>query len=212
MGNKSHFFRQSNGLSLVADYQFNNNLIDSVGGNNGTGTNISYNVGAYGNEAVFNGSTSEVRTPNSTVWDISDGTNDIPIKIEILVRLYDFNGLRYLVAKTPSGGSASGWEVVFGNNKIYIQVFDKLTSSVSYVACDMQYDQYGYSKIIIEYDGGYIFEGWSISVNNTTTGFEGDFTGYNGVAKSNTDATFGISGRRNDRRLDGVISQIKIYK
>ena len=33
MGNKSHFFRQSNGLSLVADYQFNNNLIDSVGGN-----------------------------------------------------------------------------------------------------------------------------------------------------------------------------------
>mgnify|MGYP003123643961 CR=1 FL=1 len=33
MGNNVHFFRQSGGLSLVADYQFNNNLIDSVGGN-----------------------------------------------------------------------------------------------------------------------------------------------------------------------------------
>ena len=76
----------------------------------------------------------------------------------------------------------------------------------------MQYDQNGYSRIIVEYDGGYNINGWHISVNNKTTGFEGDFTGYNGATLNESDTTFGRADRRSDRRLNGAISQIKVYK
>ena len=62
MSSKSHFFRQTGGLNLVAQYDFNNDLVDSIGGNNGTGTDITYNNGTFGNEAVFNGTTSQVLT------------------------------------------------------------------------------------------------------------------------------------------------------
>jgi len=48
--------------SCIATYRFENNEDDLSGNNNGTGTEIQYAVGRYGQAASFNGSTSKVDT------------------------------------------------------------------------------------------------------------------------------------------------------
>ncbi len=209
MSSKSHFFRQTGGLNLVAQYDFNNNLIDSIGGNNGTGTDITYNVGSFGNEAVFNGTTSEVRTPNSTVWDMTNGTNDIPIKIEVLVKFSNAT-FEYLIAKCPS--SSTGWEMIKINNRISLRIYDNLTSGSINCACDLQTDVNGYNNIVFSYDGSGFSTGLDISANGITSNFSEGQTTYNGTELLTNDTTFGRVDRRNDRRLNGAISQIKVFK
>ena len=214
MGNKSHFFRRSSGggvLSLVAEYNFNNNLIDEIGGNNGTGTDITYDVGSFGNEAVFNGSTSEVRTPNSTVWDISNGVNDTHIRIEVLVKFNSVSGQQFILAKSPKNGF--GWEVISVNSKIYITIYDSVNFAQQLqIGCDIQTDENGYSNILVDYDGQGLSSGLDVSVNGISSGIVDGTTNYTSAYLLNTDTTFGRADRRYDRRLDGAISQIKIYK
>ena len=194
-------------LQLVADYQFNNNLIDSVGGNNGTGTNITFNSGSFGNEAVFNGSTSEVRTPNSTVWDISNGTNDIPIKIEVIVK-FGVQNNQYVLAKCPSNNT--GWELMKFGTKVYMSIYDGLQQLQ--IGCDVQIDSNGYSKIVVQYDGSGFFSGLDIQVNEISSGIVDGTSNYTSTGLLNTTTTFGRSDRKENNRLNGAISQIKVYK
>ena len=195
--------------NLVAQYDFNNNLIDSIGGNNGTGTDITYNIGSFGNEAVFNGTTSEVRTPNSTVWDMTNGTNDIPIKIEVLVKFSNAT-FEYLIAKCPSG--ATGWEMLKINNRISLRIYDDLTSGSIECSCDLQTDSNGYNNIVFSYDGSGFSAGLDASVNGITNNLTQSQNSYNGTKLLTNDTTFGRVDRRNDRKLNGAISQIKVFK
>lgn len=209
MGNNVHFFRKSSVLQLVAQYDFNNNLIDSVGGNNGTGTDITYNSGSFGNEAVFNGSTSEVRTPNSTVWDISNGTNDVPIKIETIVKMNSTSD-QFVIAKCPSNGQ--GWEIIKFSSLVYLNIYDYLTTGFIQVSCDLQTDINGYSYIVTSYDGSGSEYGLNISVNGLSTSLVRNRSNYTKTAQLNTNTTFGRTDRSTVRKLNGAISQIKVYK
>ena len=209
MSSKVHFFRQTGGLNLVAQYDFNNDLIDSIGGNNGTGTDITYNNGTFGNEAVFNGTTSQVLTSNSTVWDVSNGTNDIPIKIEVLVK-FGSDTFQYVINKCPSG--STGWEFLKIGNVVSFRLYDDLTSGSINVQCELKTDSNGYSLIVVSYDGSGVSDGLDISVNGVSDAL---LKGSNSYTKSevvNANTTFGRVGRRADRRLNGAISQIKVYK
>ena len=85
MSSKSHFFNRR--LRLLADYQFNNNLIDDANGYNLVGTDITYNNG----NAVFNGTTSNARKgDNNGIFSFTDGVKDLPFRIELSVK---FNSL-----------------------------------------------------------------------------------------------------------------------
>ena len=196
-------------LNLVAQYDFNNNLIDSVGGNSGTGTNITYNSGSFGNEAVFNGTTSEVRTPNNTIWDISNGTNDIPVILDIVVKFGSASN-QYVLSKCPL--AVTGWEIIKFGTKVYITIYDDITSGQLQIGCDIQTDANGYSRILINYDGQGLSSGLSISINGTSSGVVDGTSNYTSTRLLNTDTTFGRADRRNDNRLNGAISQIKVYK
>lgn len=54
--------------NIVSSWQFENNLLDSYGSNNGTGTAITYASGLVGQAGVFNGTTSKVLS-NSSAFD-----------------------------------------------------------------------------------------------------------------------------------------------
>ena len=210
MSSKSHFFRQSGlNLTLVAQYDFNNNLIDSIGGNNGTGTDITYNIGSFGNEAVFNGTTSEVRTPNSTVWDISDGVKDIPIKIEVLVK-FGTESRQYVLSK--ANFNSEGWEILKVGNLIFFNIYDTSSGGFIQVGCDNEVDVNGYTKIITTYDGSNSANGLTLSVNGLSNNLVKNTSSYTKTQLLTLDTTFGRADKRSDRRLNGAISQIKVFK
>lgn len=209
MSSKSNFFKRVLNLTLVAQYDFNNDLVDSIGGNNGTGTDITFNNGAFGNEAVFNGTTSQVLTPNSTVWDISNGTNDIPIKIEVLVK-FGIQSNQYVLAKCPTGGS--GWEILKFGSQVFVNIYDNLTTGFIQIACDVQTDSNGYSLIEFSYDGSGSEGGLNLNINGISNNLLRNLNSYTRTKLLTNNTTFGRAERRIDRFLNGAISQIKLYK
>ena len=197
-------------LQLVADYQFNNNLIDSVGGNNGTGTNISYNVGDNGNEAVFNGSSSFVEIPDNDAFTFTDGVNDLPFRMELVVKMNNSSNTQQIINKrNPSNNSE--YMLQFGANQFYFILLTQNAQQVIQKRCDFVQSSDDYYNIILKYDGTKSVDGMSINVN----GLEGDFTfgtTYNGMTNTNAPIILGRRGWQSSNFLNGAISQIKVYK
>jgi len=58
--------------SIISEYKFENNVLDTVGQNNGIPTNITYTAGLVGNAVKFiNNNQSEITIGNSTSFDIN---------------------------------------------------------------------------------------------------------------------------------------------
>jgi len=54
-------------IDIISEYKFENNVLDFVGSNNGTPTDITYAAGLVGQTGVFNGSSSSVDTGTKTL-------------------------------------------------------------------------------------------------------------------------------------------------
>ena len=85
--------------SLVHEYLFDNNVLDTVGSNDGTASNITYSNDAYGNWAVFNGTTSKISFTELLTTTQLD--NDFAVEIVLLPddgtsneQILDFYGQR----------------------------------------------------------------------------------------------------------------------
>lgn len=59
---------------IISYYNFNDNVLDSKGTNNGTATAITYASGKSGNAGVFNGTTSRVITTNNANLQLTTGS------------------------------------------------------------------------------------------------------------------------------------------
>ena len=210
MGANKFFFSQfRGGLSLLADYQFNNNLIDSVGGNNGTGTNITFNSGSFGNEAVFNGSSSFVTVADNDVFSFTDGVNDLPFRIELTVKL-NSNTEQYLINKRISGSFE--WQIRQKGNFFIVTIGDaEATINIS-SQVPFNYIQGNYYNIVVTYDGSKTQNGLKISVDGVSNTPNPNNPSYFGMENTTAPVSIGKPGHRGDRLLNGAISQIKIYK
>ena len=214
MGNKSHFFRQSNGLSLLADYQFNNNLIDDANGYNLTGTDITYN----NDSAVFNGTTSEARrTDANDIFSFTDGVKDLPFKIELLFKFNSLsNGTQFLLCKRDSSSNKNEWQLTRSNNEFAFTLFSEKTSSnyiqKKIINTDINIiDNY---LITITYYGNGI-NGLNIDVNGVN-GQEKNLVGnYLKMQPTQSELVLGIasfSQNNNGLKFNGEIKDLKIYK
>ena len=115
MGANKFFFSQfRRGISLIADYQFNNNLIDDANGYNLTGIDITYN----NDSAVFNGTTSEARRSDTNdIFSFTDGVNDLPFRIETSIKFNAFtNSFQFIVMKRDSDQTLREWQLFYENS------------------------------------------------------------------------------------------------
>ena len=208
MSNKSHFFRQYGGLNLVAYYQFNNNLIDSVGGNNGTGTDITFNSGSFGNEAVFNGSSSLVEIADNEAFTFTDGVNDLPFRIELVVKL-NSNTQQYLINKRSPLNFE--WQLIQSQDSFQIFIGKQNTSSILVSVVNFNYTQGEYYNIVVEYDGNKTQNGLMISVNGVSNTPDPSNPSYLGMENTVSPVFIGRAGNGGSY-INGAISQIKIYK
>lgn len=211
MSSKSHFFRQSGlNLTLVAQYDFNNNLIDSIGGNNGTGTDITFNSGSFGNEAVFNGSNSFVEIADNDAFTFTDGVDDLPFRIELTLRL-ESNVQQYIINKRGVPGTFE-WQLIQNFNTFQVALGNGSASSILSSSVAFTYVQGNYYNVIIEYNASKTQNGLRIRVDGVKDTPDPNNPIYLGMSNTSSDVTIGRSGQTSNRYLNGAISQIKVFK
>ena len=216
MGANKFFFSQfRKGLNLFADYQFNNNLIDDANGYNLTGTDITYNNG----NAVFNGVTSVARrTDAEDLFSFTDGTNDLPFKIETSVKFNDFTKPAHtIVKKRDAGGRDLEWQLILGNNSSEIQISlyslnlsGQISGSLGVKKTIIQDTNIVYN-IVVSYDGSKTLDGLNLLVNGVSATDKSE-SNYSGMSKTGAFFTVGSTNLAGDFDLDGQIDYLKIYK
>lgn len=110
--------------NLVAYYNLDANANDVVNSHNGTSTNISYaNAGINGNCATFNGSSSYISVPQSTDFDFSTVSNDLPFTISFWSYSVSNSGNQWVMNKRGGLGSNDQWQIVKVGVNIYLSLF-----------------------------------------------------------------------------------------
>jgi len=110
--------------NIISEYKFENNVLDTVGTNDGTATGITYEAGTVGQRGVFNGSSSFVSVPNNTVFNFTEGAGvDKPFSISLLATFDTTNNNSALVNKYSAGSNAEFSLIIFGS-KLNMGIFE----------------------------------------------------------------------------------------
>ena len=211
MSSKSHFFR--GGLNLIADYQFNNNLIDDITGDALGGINVAYD----NNRLVLNGSNTKVTKFDSGEFNrfsFTDGVRDLPFRIEMSVQFDQFNRIQFLVDKRDEGLTGCEWQISFNNttNEIQIVLFSGgINTDRIKKACVITPDVNTIYNIVVTYDGNGI-DGLNINVNGVDGVISQEVGNYVGMTKSALRFFVGSWRFVGSNILKGKIDYLKIYK
>lgn len=212
MSSKSHFFR--GGINLIADYQFNNDLIDSVNGYDLANFNVTFNNA----NAVFNGSTSNARRGDTNdIFSFTDGSNDLPFRIETSIKFNSTTSSDYQVFANKRDGSATQceWQLYYGRveNQISVQIFANGGINAYFIKSfdivpliNTIYD------IVVEYDASKTIDGLKIFVNGAEGTSETIVGIYDGMQKTDSRFVLGKFGFSSLFWFNGEMDYLKIYK
>ena len=216
MASKNNFFNRR--LRLLADYQFNNNLIDDAGGNNGTGTDITYDNGS----AVFGGIPSKVLINNLGAFDFTDGVKDLPFKIETSIVLNSLpsgnaNPSTFIIGRRDDLFNLQNYQFVVREKAFEFYLFS--TNPTSYISVQFSFNEnlllnYIY-EITITYDGNKTNQSLKMVVNGVEQIGGAISNTYTGQQLTNTNVYLGIAGfdvTTSRFYFDGKIDYLKIYK
>lgn len=90
--------------SIISEWKFEDNLIDTVGGNNGVGTSISYVDLMVGKSVDFTTSaSSSVRIPDSSSLSFGNGISDSEFSVSFLVNFNSVSGVNFVNKKRTDG-------------------------------------------------------------------------------------------------------------
>lgn len=217
MSSKSHFFR--GGVNLVAQYDFNNNLIDSIGGNNGSGSNISY----QNNQLVFTrANSSRVFINNLGAFDFTDGVNDLPFKIETSVVLNSLpsnnaDPSNYIIGKRDNTSTLQNYQLIVREDGFDFALISNNPTGI--IGVDNRFSQNlslnTVYDITITYDGSKNLSGLKMIVNGIEQVGNFVFSQYTGQEITISNVNLGIAGfalSSNRFYLDGKMDYLKIYK
>ena len=71
--------------NIISEYKFENNVVDTVGTNNGAASGITYADGLVDRTGVFNGILDHVVVADADNLSFTDGVNDLPFSISFLI-------------------------------------------------------------------------------------------------------------------------------
>jgi len=178
MAKKKMFFTgnlQDLNTGLVATYQFENNIVDAVNGNNGsvTGSPI-YNTGVNGNGIDFlnNTDVNYATLPDSNNLSFTDDLgNDTPFTISFWVYFHAFSSSENsLLSKRPSSGTVNNeWVITHtqSTNTILVSLMSNTTANQIRVRSGVGLFATGnWDMITITYDGSKLKELSSQGLDN----------------------------------------------
>ena len=211
MASKNNFFNRR--LRLLADYQFNNNLIDDVNGYNLLGIDITYDNG----NAVFNGTSSVAsRTDVNDIFSFTDGVKDLPFRIELSVKFNSLsNTIQFLISKRDNSFQKNEWQLARNGNKLTFSLFsDKDYTDYIQKTINTDINIIENYLIIVDYNGNGI-DGLNINVNGVNGQEQNSVGNYLKMLPTQSDLVLGIARfdpTFNNIKFNGEIDYLKIYK
>ena len=196
--------------NIVSYYKMENNVFDSIGTNNGTATAITYEAGAVGQRAVFDGASSKIVIPDSNNLSFTDGTNDLPFSFSFQFMTNNVSVNQMIINKLNSareyylylvGGKLRFFLEGPASNSIYVE-----TSAFTFVNGT-------FYNIIVTYDGSKSVNGLKININEieqTTTKVS---TGtYTGMVNGGDAVVIGTHGNQTTAQyLNGKLDEVSIW-
>jgi hypothetical protein len=162
---------------LIGYWSLNGNSNDLVGGNNGTDTAISYVSGKVGQGASFNGSSSQISIPYKTIFDFTDGSNDLPFSFSFWLYNSGGNNLQWIISKRTQNNS---WQITMFNKQLGVAFFTTNSNYINNTTVNTISDNV-WTHVSITYNGNKTNNGILIYFNsilqNITTGNVGNYTG-----------------------------------
>jgi len=166
--------------NMVAYYNINSNSNDStINMHNGTDTSISYASAGIVNNCASFGGTSRIVIPQSTDFDFSNVTNDIPFTISFWLKPNNGMALSWVMSKRDA--TTAQWQIVTNGGYVDFRVFGTSTSNslqgrtndvlVNGVGnyYTLTYDGSGLASGMIIYTNGLVGSGTSQVTNGTYT-------------------------------------------
>ncbi len=200
MASKNNFFNR--GLNLVADYQFNNNLIDDANGITAVATNQTYRVGDYGNEIVFRSNPkTDLSIPYSVNTQITDGVNDLPFRIEFGFKIDVFPQFN----DTLFDNGQFTFIMVPGSQQFRFSIRNANSQQFIRGIFTTDFIDGTFYKLVVTYDGSKEVSGLKVTLNEQEAIYSSP--GYIGADINTSNVVFDVNNR-----LVGGISYFKMYK
>lgn len=211
------FFAPSGAVSpylsnLVAYWKFDSNSNDFSGnGHNGTDTNISYsNAGKVSNSATFNGTSSNILVSQSTDFDFSNATNDLPFSISM--GIYLSGTTDYFFLSKYNNTTNFQWEIQQSGSRLYIILFSNGSTYIgTYTTATLPtgvWLHFGFT-----YDGSATTGGLKTYINGvlqTVTSFTAGT--YTKMPITNTPVGIGCASNGTSFRLNGRTDECYVWK
>lgn len=197
--------------NLVAYYNLDANANDVVNSHNGTSTNISYaNAGINGNCATFNGTSSLITIPQTTDFDFSTVSNDLPFTISVWLN-YSTGGIAEILNKQD--GTNVQWLMRRVSNYLAFGIFTNYSN--------YKYYQFPLGTLIVGnwYHAVFVYDGFgtvsslTLYLNNSVvTGPVNNIGTYTKMPISSQPLIVGRSGSSSSLFYNGKIDEIAIWK
>ena len=203
---------------FVSYYEFNNNANDTIGANNGTPTSLTYESGLVGNRGVFNGTSSKIDIADSNSLSFTDGVNDKPFAISLLVTFDTLSDSSSLFTKySLTNGSFEYGLMLFGDSLNFTVFGNNDVNLRLSIAYDFNTRAVGQTYLIsVSYDGSKTFAGLRMFIDQievTSSAVRAELGTYTGMINTNNLARIGYRDSVPAPHYhDGTYDQIAVLK
>ncbi len=199
--------------NLVAYYNLDANANDVVNSHNGTSTNISYsNAGKNGNCATFNGTSSMIVTPQTTDFDFSTISSDLPFSFSFWSYSASNSGTQYVINKRAASGVTDQWAIAKVGVNLYLNLFTTTSIYIGkYINATPTLNVW--EHYVVTYNGNGANSGITWYKNGVSTATTNSSAGtYTKMPITSQTATIGRANWTATGYLNGRLDEMAIWK
>ena len=203
--------------NIISEYKFEDNVLDTVGSNNGTATSLTYATGLVNKSGDFTASTSRVEVASATNLSFNNGTTDIPFSSTFCVKFHTALSLTnkpiFLNKKSTIDGSLAEYQIDHTNTEGFqFQITDPTFANRLRVYKAFTPTLNQWYHFTITYDGSETLGGMKIYFDGveqtTSTATSGTYTG---MTASSGDLVIGANAHADNRTLDGEMDAVRFW-
>jgi len=198
--------------NIISEWKFDNNTLDTVGTNDGTGTNITYASGLVDQAVVFNSSLRKVIIPNASDLTFTNGSNDLPFSITFAVNSNSVsNNPRFFdKCATTSQNTNREFRLRAFAGAMEFYLYDGSDVNMAAKATTLTVTNSVWQHWTVTYDGSGLNSGMSIYRNGVEDSVLVD-SGYSGMANLGEPITIGKDAFTTTNSLDGKMDCVRFW-
>lgn len=195
--------------NIISEWKYEDNVLDTVGSNDGTATNLTYADGLVGRVGDFNSSSTKVDVADADNLSFTNGVNDLPFSFTVLVNfgttatsgslLTKYDGINNEYAFMVFGTTLNFALFNTGGFSNYINITHSFTRTTS-----------TWYHITLTYDGSKSETGLTLYLDGVdVSGTQTEVGAYTGMTNTSRIVTMGY--RWNGTYHNGQLDCIRIW-